>query len=499
MTWEPAKRAWGTFINMELRHGETEQVRKIYERYVQVHPEPRTWIKWAKFEHKHGDFDRARQVYQTAIDYYGEENSAEGEELFIKFAEFEIIVREFERARAIFKYALDHIPKGKAVALYKQFIAFEKQHGNKIGIEEAIVNKRRFHYEEELKSNLKNYDAWFDYIRLEEEHGDVARVREVFERAIAQVPPATEKRFWRRYVYLWINYAVFEELEGSSSKAREVYSEAVKIIPHKRFSFSKIWLLFSHFEIRQGQLDAARKILGQAIGQAPKSKVFEEYIDLESKLGNIDRVRTLFEKWLKVFPHDCTAWCKYAEAEDLLEESERARAIYEVAVQQPLLDMPELVWKAFIDFEIAEGETDNVRKLYEQLLERSKHVKVWISYAQFEAALENVTRAREIYQKAYESLRNAEAKEERVLLVETWKEFESSSGDSETLAAVEKKTPKRVQKQRTLQNDDGTDGGVEDFIDFVFPDELESQPPRLLELAQMWKKRKLESDSNASE
>ena len=48
MAWEPSKRAWGTYINMELRHNETEQVRKIYERYVKVHPEPKTWIKFAK-------------------------------------------------------------------------------------------------------------------------------------------------------------------------------------------------------------------------------------------------------------------------------------------------------------------------------------------------------------------------------------------------------------------------------------------------------------------
>jgi crooked neck len=65
----------------------------------------------------------------------------------------------------------------------------------------------------ELKANPKNYDIWFDYARLEENTGDVERVREIYERAIAQVPPTQEKRFWRRYIYLWINYALFEELE----------------------------------------------------------------------------------------------------------------------------------------------------------------------------------------------------------------------------------------------------------------------------------------------
>lgn len=34
------------------------------------------------------------------------------------------------------------------------------------------------------------------------------------------------------------------------------------------------------------------------------------------------------------------------------------------------MDMPELLWKAYIDFEIAEEEFDNVRALYARLLER---------------------------------------------------------------------------------------------------------------------------------
>lgn len=43
--------------------------------------------------------------------------------------------------------------------------------------------------------------------------------------------------------------------------------------------------------------------------------------------------------------------------------------------------MPETVWKAFIDNEIEEKEYDKVRELYERLLERTQHLKIWISYA----------------------------------------------------------------------------------------------------------------------
>ena len=63
-----------------------------------------------------------------------------------------------------------------------------------------------------MRANPSNYDAWFDYLRLLETDSSEDTVREIYERAIANVPPAPEKRLWRRYIYLWINYALYEEL-----------------------------------------------------------------------------------------------------------------------------------------------------------------------------------------------------------------------------------------------------------------------------------------------
>lgn len=64
-----------------------------------------------------------------------------------------------------------------------------------------------------IQANPHNYDAWFDYLRLVENDADPDTVRDVYERAIANIPPIQEKRHWRRYIYLWINYALYEELE----------------------------------------------------------------------------------------------------------------------------------------------------------------------------------------------------------------------------------------------------------------------------------------------
>ncbi|KAJ1464754.1 hypothetical protein T484DRAFT_1867911, partial [Baffinella frigidus] len=88
--------------------------------------------------------------------------------------------------------------------------------------------------------------------------------------------------------------------------------------------------------VRCKDLAAARKVFGRAIGEGPKEKdnvvlteitadnvvltdvrtqVFKAYIELELQLGNIDRVRTVYEKMLERYPANCKGWAAFAELE----------------------------------------------------------------------------------------------------------------------------------------------------------------------------------------
>ena len=100
-----------------------------------------------------------------------------------------------------------------------------------------------------------------------------------------------------------------------------------------------------------------------ALGKCPREKIFKAYEELELQLGNVDRSRSVHEKFIELYPESCAAWTSYAELEANLEEAERARGIYELAIVRDL-DMPELAWKAYIDFEISMEEYDRARELY---------------------------------------------------------------------------------------------------------------------------------------
>ncbi|GFP52742.1 hypothetical protein ACSS6W_003159 [Trichoderma asperelloides] len=507
MQWQPSEAAWSSYIKLEKRYGEYDRARDIFRSFTMVHPEPRNWIKWAKFEEDYGTSDLVREVFGTAVETLGDEFV--DEKLFIAYARFESKLKEYERARAIYKYALDRLPRSKSRLLHKAYTTFEKQFGDQDGVEDVVLSKRRVYYEEQVRENPKNYDAWFDYAGLEEASRDADRIRDVYERAIAQVPPTQEKRHWRRYIYLWIFYAVWEELEGQDiERARQIYTTCLNMIPHKKFTFAKIWLLAAQFEIRQGELGAARKLLGRAIGMCPKDKIFNGYVDLERKLFEFVRCRTLYEKHVQYNPTNCQTWIKFAELERGLDDLDRARAIFELAVSQPQLDMPELLWKAYIDFEEEEGEYERTRELYERLLEKTGHVKVWISYAHFEINIpeddeaegedqeeqpiseEAKARARKVFERAHKSMRDKDLKEERVSLLNAWLSFERTHGTEEDIDAVQQQMPRRIKRRRRVQDDSGDNEDVyEEYFDYVFPadDQQAKNLSNIMALAQKWK------------
>ena len=516
MQWEPDESAWSSYIKLEKRHGEFERARAIFERFTVVHPEPKNWIKWAKFEEENGTSDLVRDVYGTAVETLGDDFM--DEKLFMAYAKFEARLKETERARAIYKFALDRMPRSKSVNLHKAFTTFEKQYGDRDGIEDVVLSKRRVHYEEQIKENPKNYDAWIDFARLEETSGDTDRVRDVYERAIAQIPPTQEKRHWRRYVYLWLfvsspprsshsltnltQYAVYEEsVTKDITRTRQIYQECIRLIPHKRFTFAKLWLMFAHFEVRQSQLTAARKLLGQAIGMCPKDKLLKGYIELEMKLFEFTRCRQLYTKYIEFNGSNTQTWIKFAELERGLDDLDRARAIFELAVEEPQLDMPELLWKAYIDFEEGEGEYERARALYERLLEKTDHVKVWTSWAQLEIGIPDSeaeenddedkpvseaakARARAVFERAHKRMKDNDLKEDRVALLNAWKSFEAIHGSPEDQDKINKQMPRKVKKRRKLDDD-----SFEEYVDYIFPadDESAAKLAKLMANAQKWK------------
>jgi len=511
MQWEPEDAAWEAYVKFEMRQGDVARARGVQERYITCHPHPHAFLKFARWEEKNGNKAGARQVYERAVEVLNPELSLQG--VYAAFGQFEERCQEFERARVVYRFAVQQGEEGgrldetKLMALRTALVAFEKRHGSTSGIEEVILHKRREQYEAVIADNALDYDTWLDLARLEEADGTAASVRAVYGRAVGNSPPVLEKQYWRRYMYLWICWAIYEELEAKDTvQAREVYKMALANIPHKKFTFSKIWLLAAELEVRCMDLSAARKLLGVACGKCAhlqKASIYRKYIALERQMGEIDRCRAIYTKWLETMPEHCSAWAGMAELEASVGETERARAVFDLGVQQELLETPESLWKAFIDFECDEGRADHVRALYGRLLQLTGHVRVWIAFALFEVDSDSdsarsedkpplerggLEAAREIFQRGYSALKERGFKEERVLLLNAWRDAEMRVPGG-NVASVEAKLPRKIKMRRAATDEAGAaTGGWEEYYDYLFPDDEQGAPGlKLLENAMKWK------------
>lgn len=94
--------------------------------------------------------------------------------------------------------------------------------------------------------------------------------------------------------------------------------------------------------------------------------------------------------------------------------------------------------------------------------------QVWISWTEFEVSIGDLEKSRSIYKRGNTALESSPS-EERLLLLESWKQFEEKHGDETSFEEVEKLMPKRIKKRRPIQSEDGTDAGWEEYYEYIFP------------------------------
>ena len=474
MSYNPDDKAWISFSKFEERMGQIDNCRNVLYDYMNVKNSSQSYIKVAKFEEKHHNIKNARNIYEKGIQNLG--NEALKEKYFMEYIKFEMKYKNYDKCRELFKFALENIKEDKN-KLSEFYEKFEKMYGTKETLDEMIIKKRKLYYENELEKNNMNYDFWFDYLKLEEDYGTKESIRELYEKAISNVPPINEKKYWRRYIYLWINYAFYEELINKDiERAGEIYKNVLNLIPHNIFTFGKIWILYAEYYIRNNNLDKARKIFGLNLAVCPKENVIKRYLNIEEDLGNIDRVRTIFQSYIEKKPENSKMWIKYAEFEKDLEEYERCESIYEAALTINL-DYPEDVWKSYIN-SVYENH-DKVINLYERLLKKSKHIKVWLSYIKYELEMEKIDKMRNLCQRAIDFFKKENLKKERKEIIEFWINCEKDDNEKER---IKKMLPSI--KKITKKNEEGI---IEEVDDLVFPDdEKENKGLKILGNALKW-------------
>ncbi|CAI4996458.1 ANM_HP_G0261030.mRNA.1.CDS.1 [Saccharomyces cerevisiae] len=520
---EPGVNAWNSFVDFEIRQQNWNGVREIYSKYVMAHPQMQTWLKWVRFENRHGNTEFTRSVYSLAIDTVANLQNLqiwsdmEVAKLVNSFAHWEAAQQEYERSSALYQIAIEKWPSNQL--LKAGLLDFEKQFGDINSIEETISYKRKMEYETILSNNAYDYDTWWLYLDLISESFP-KQIMQTFEKAVVDSRPKelSKNVQWKRYIYLWMRYICYVELELENSLLEEELFQRLidDIIPHKHFTFSKIWLMYAKFLIRHDDVPKARKILGKAIGLCPKAKTFKGYIELEVKLKEFDRVRKIYEKFIEFQPSDLQIWSQYGELEENLGDWDRVRGIYTIALDENsdflTKEAKIVLLQKYITFETESQEFEKARKLYRRYLELNQYSpQSWIEFAmyqtstpteqqlldlaklqsenvdediEFEITDENKLEARKVFEEAIVFFKEKDDKQGRLSILEALKDYEETYGTELDQETVKKRFPKVIKKVR-LQ-----DGVEEEFVDYVFPDDIDDdkpKPSKFLELAKKWK------------
>lgn len=521
---EPASNAWDSFIDFEIRQLSWENVRQVYGKYVMVHPQSGTWLKWVNFESLYGDSNTTRRTYSLGIDtlvsFQNNIYDSDAIELVLSFANWEASKQEFARCRALYKISTERWPQNETIR--NHMVDFEKKFGNIDSTEQSVIHRRRRRYEDKLATEPRNFDTWWLYLDLMKENFEHEMLH-AFEKSVKESLPYDNGKTmaWRQYIYLWIRYLAYVELELLEiSLCRSLYERLVnEFIPHKKFTFSKIWFMYAKFEIRQGNIGVARKILGKSIGMCPKRKTFKNYIEMEIKMKDFDRVRKLYEKFLEYQPTNLETWIRYAETEENLGDEARSRGIYEIALDNNFSHFSQeskaILMERYIEFESDAEEYGKARALFERYLKVSKNSpKVWVKYALYESSSpteaqlntlresrleqdvnsedeqdeefiefqithENKKNSRKIFERALEHFATCGDQENRIVILEAYKSYEEVYGGIAEQDAVLKRMPQIEMREK----DDGTKEN-----DYIFPEDNTQKPDasKFQALARKW-------------
>ena len=444
IAWEPPVHAYLCFAEFETRIKEFTRARSVFERMLLTYPYPDSYLRYVDFELRLHQPNRARRIFERSLQIMNENNL--DEKLIVKFAEFEESEGEVERARALYKFMINKIPESNARELYPAYLRFEKRYGGQLQIYNAVIERKKIQYQEILESNPLDFDSWFELCQLFQDIGDIEATRKAYQDAVSHIPPLkNEKQQWSRYVLIFISYAIFEEkIANNPQNARNAYHKIISLVPHKKFTFSRLWILYAYFEIRQKNIQTARLALGHAIGTCPRAAIFDAYIEIEILLGEKENVRKLFKQYISIIPSDIRGWVKYASFENNNGNTDLARKIFEDAIESHAVDAVEMLWSYYIDFESNIGSIDNVRDLYKRSIEESNKLSLWKGWILLEVEVaDNIDRAREIFGQKF--------------------------GDDASIEEAKSRLP--------IIAEDGT---------YIFPEESQDSTSRLIEAADLW-------------
>ena len=236
-----------------------------------------------------------------------------------------------------------------------------------------------------------NAYIWQSWATLEATEGNVAKARQLFDAATAAD---------KTHAAAWHAWGMFEKSQGNFQRARDLFLKGVRLVPASCAN-PHLFQSLGVMAMERGRIQEAREHFKEGTKTelgAQSAALWQAWAILESREGNSDQARKLFQRGLAVDPENRYVWLSWAVYEAKEGFVDRARGLLRKGCEMNPSDPPLL--QALARLEASEGDMTAARQLFEQGTKLDPfHQANWQAWALAEWKVGNVHRARQLLQR----------------------------------------------------------------------------------------------------
>ncbi|GAA5841896.1 hypothetical protein JCM11251_005414 [Rhodosporidiobolus azoricus] len=204
-----------------------------------------------------------------------------------------------------------------------------------------------------FREEQEKLNVWVALLNLENAYGDEESLEKVFRDAAQSNDAET----------VYLRLIDIYERSGKIEAEEELFKKTVK-----KFSQSpEVWTLFAQFYLSHGRPTEARELLPRSLKSLEKRDhvaTISKFAQLEFKLGDAERGRTIFEGIVDSYPKRLDLWFVYVDMEIKQRNVAGVRALFDRILAQRLSSKKgKSVFKKWLSFEKDFGDDKGVEQV----------------------------------------------------------------------------------------------------------------------------------------
>ncbi|KAL4069766.1 hypothetical protein V8B97DRAFT_2051647 [Scleroderma yunnanense] len=240
--------------------------------------------------------------------------------------------------------------------LWIQYMSFYLQMSE---VDRARAIGRRAVQTINFREEQERLNVWIALLNVENVYGSDITIETVFKDAARHNDSKT----------VHLRLAVIFDDSQKGEKAEEQYKRTCK----KFGQSSKVWTLFAEHYFHRGRLEEARKLLSRSLQSLEKRKhikTIAKFAQLEYKLGDPERGRTIFEGIVDSHPKRWDLWSIYMDKEAKQKDIQHLRNIFNRVLSIKMTShTAKSFFKKWLDLERKIGDEEGATAVKEKAVE----------------------------------------------------------------------------------------------------------------------------------